>query len=100
MHRLKDLTQLTADLTLAAEQSDLGPAHEVLAARRSLLRQGRLPPPGELRSILERGRRVVENLQQRRAGLAADIERLKQARGRLGAFHPARNQRRRLDLEM
>lgn len=94
------LQQLTDELASAAQSGDLDQARRILAARQDWIERSGPSAAPELGPILERGRAVISDLERHRDGLSADIARLKQARGRISSFHPARNSRRRLDLEM
>lgn len=94
------LALLTANLARAAEEQDWKQARRLLGVRAGMLRQNFGTPPDEMQAIAARGQEIVNKLRERRDGLAEDIERLKRARGRLSAFRPAHNPRRRLNLEM
>ena len=95
-----ELDRLTAALAEAAEAEDWPLAQRLLDERGDLL--ARTPPPAadDPRQVLEQGRRAIDLLGWRRDDLRQQLDRLRQARGRLESFHPARSAYHRLNVKI
>lgn len=100
MNAPAELDRLTLELCAAAVSEELDPALELLAHRQKAIDSLEPRTAGGLRSILASGAQAIAGLRERRDRLARALNDLRQSRGRLDSFRPARTPRRRLDLEM
>ena len=95
-----ELDRLTAALAEAAEAEDWPLAQRLLDERRDLLAQSAAPEADDPQQVLAQGRRAIEQLGRRRDDLRQELDRLRQARGRLESFHPARSAYHRLNVKI
>ncbi|MBI1354007.1 MAG: hypothetical protein GC160_06650 [Acidobacteria bacterium] len=95
----REIEQLTAALVQAVERGDLTAAEQALRRRGALLQPGPTDAPLDPQSLLASDNRAIEALRQRQSALRQEIDRLRRARGLNPAFSPARQGRKRLDLQ-
>ena len=95
-----ELDRLTAALAEAAKAEDWSLTQRLLDDRRDLLAQTAPPAPDDPGRVLAQGRRAIDLLSRRRDELREQLARMRQARGRLESFHPARTAYHRLNVKI